>query len=289
MMSSERPSWTRSRLWFLVPCVIVIPIFLGITIAEVPSALTTLAIVSMATALAAALLVVWLVVRTHRSRKEYEQRFEAWATERGAQQERLTIARELHDLTSHGISLITIRAASTADLPGPEGEAERQAAMGEIEQIGRETMAELRRMLTVLRQPGTEPEPRKPADSLESLPSVIRAAEDAGLDIDVDTTLTTTPPPSVQLTIIALVRETLANTMRYAGPTTVQVSLAEVDDRWNITVHDDGPRSEWTAYPGSGHGLTGVSERLALHEGTLELRPENPGFTVRAEIPIGES
>ncbi len=139
---------------------------------------------------------VWAVFRWRADRRVYERRLTEWAASEAVLAERLTIARDLHDIVSHGLGLITVRAASVRHLGKP---AEVGAALTDIEQASRGATAELRRMLTVLREPlhgrdseatgrdgagsteGWEAAPLSPVDDLKALPGIVRSAEKAGV------------------------------------------------------------------------------------------------------------
>jgi signal transduction histidine kinase len=206
-------------------------------------------------------------------------------------QERLRIARDLHDLSSHGIGLITVRASSTGFLEGPDAAAEREQALQDIERVSRQTMTELRRMLALLRAPDDVSAPLRPADTLATLPAILTEAERHGLITRFDGSVPDAADLSqdVQLTACAVVREGLANALRHAGPTTVAVTVVHDEDGLTVGVRDDGPRPGWQAEPGAGHGLTGLRERLATHGGSLIGSSDGAGFHLRARIPVGVS
>ena len=181
METIERPVPERSRAWIVVACLAPLPFVAALILDSGSTVLLVTAIVSGLILVTAAL--VWAVGRSRRQRREFEERLASWAAERAIEQERLRIARDLHDLSSHGLGLITVRAAATGYLDGAEADAERQRAMHDIERIGRSTTTELRRMLTLLRSPGDNPAPLNPADTLAALPDIITEAERGGLII----------------------------------------------------------------------------------------------------------
>ena len=227
----------------------------------------------------------WVLIRARRQRRRYEDRLTAWAAERAAGAERLRIARELHDIVSHGLGLVTVRAATAARLAGPAGETERATALADIERVGRETTAELRRMLDVLRTPGGEPAPLRPLDTLDSLPAIVRAAGGTGLAASLDVREVGEMSSGVQLAVCAIVREGLNNAARHAGPTRVRVGVDRDGDTVVVDIRDDGPRAGWRSRPGAGHGLDGLRERVTALGGSLRAGPAEEGFHLSARLP----
>jgi signal transduction histidine kinase len=288
----ERPTRPAPRAWILVACVAPIPMFPGLLLDANGLFLVASAFVCGLIGMSAA--VVWAVQRSTRQRREYEARLTEWAAERAVTQERLRIARDLHDLSSHGLGIITVCATSTSFLDGPDADRERQQAMRDIERVSRQTMMELRRMLTLLRTPSDTSAPLRPADTLATLPAILADAERHGLIIRFEGWGTDDEgddagvlSQGVQLTACTVVREALANALRHAGPTTVTVSVVRARDSVTVEVRDDGPHPGWRAEPGAGYGLSGLHERLSTHGGTLTAAPDGNGFRVRAMIPAG--
>jgi signal transduction histidine kinase len=225
---------------------------------------------------------VWAVRRSRADRTAYESRLTAWAASEAVLAERLRIARDLHDIVSHGLGLITVRAAATRHLPKP---AEVQAALTDIEDASRHATAELRRMLAVLREPSATTR-RTPVDNLDDLPGIVHGASLAGLQ----TRLTVEPLGPVsqgaQVAVCKTVREALSNTARHAGPTDVRVHVYRDDLHVVVTVTDTGPSGDgWQASPGAGHGLAGLQERVGSLGGTLSAQHVDAGFRITARIP----
>lgn len=282
----ERPSW-GSRAW---------PVAGGVVAALVLALLAlgrdTPYIAAAATVLVAAALGVmtWAVLRTRAERRRHEDRLAAWAAERAVQAERLRIARDLHDLASHGLGLMTVRAA-TANLTGAHDDAERRRALCDIERLGSETTTELRGMLRLLRTGGHAPAPVRPADTLENLPGIVEEARRAGLDVELHRGELGEVPAGIQLAVCATVREALANSVHHAGPTAARIVLARDVDGLTVDVSDEGPAPGWRPRAGTGNGLRGLRERLAVHGGTLDAgptdtAPDGAGFRVFARIPL---
>ncbi|MBQ1027026.1 sensor histidine kinase [Micromonospora sp. C95] len=285
MAPDGRPTW---RPWLSVVAVSVpVALLLCLMTAGTVGPAGTLVLTLITTTAVAALL--WAVIGARQQRRVYEDRLTAWAAERAAAAERLRIARELHDLVSHGLGLVTVRAATAARVTGSAGEAERAAALSDIEQVGRETTAELRRMLDVLRAPGAEPAPLRPPDTLDALPEIVRSTTAAGTAATVEVRKVGEVPPGVQLAVCAIVREGLSNTARHAGPTCVHVTVDRDGDAIVVEVRDTGPSPGWRPRPGAGHGLDGLRERVSMLDGALRAGPAGPGFQLTARLPARRS
>ncbi len=227
---------------------------------------------------------VWALRRTRRQRRTYEDKLTAWAAERSAHTERLRIARDLHDLASHGLGLITVRAAAARSVTGPAGDAERVAALTDIEHAGRQATTELRRLLTVLRSPGDEA-PLRPAETLYDLPRIVDTAHVSGVAAALDVADLGDVSAGTQLTVCAIVREALANTARHAGPTRARVTVRRDNDTIVVTVTDDGPDPSWVPHPGAGTGLAGLRERVSALGGSLRTGRFGHGYQLTARLP----
>ena len=225
---------------------------------------------------------VWAVWRSRVDRAAYEAQLTAWAATEAVLAERLRIAHDLHDIVSHGLGLITVRAAATRYLAKS---AEVASALTDIEEASRRATAELRRMLAVLREP-SESGLRAPVENLDDLPGIVHGASLAGLR----TRLTVEPlgPVSqgVQVTVCKIVREALNNAARHVGPTDVRIQLCRDATSMIVTVADTGPAPDgWQASPGAGHGLAGLRERVGSLGGTLVAERADGGFRITARIP----
>lgn len=290
----DRPVRPAPYAWIAVAVLAPIPIVLGLILDASGLLLLTTVIVAGLIGVTAAL--IWAVQRGRRQGRVYEARLTEWAAERAVTQERLRIARDLHDLSSHGLGIITVRAASTSFVRGPDADSAREQALRDIERVSRQTMTELRRMLTLLRAaPSDETAPLRPADTLATLPGILAEAERDGVVIRFqhresdERGVPDELSQSVQLTVCAVVREALANIIRHAGPTTAEIALTRRGGDLTVEVRDEGPQPGWRAESGAGHGLTGLRERVASHGGALSATPEGRGFRLRATIPVGAS
>ncbi len=279
-VETDRPRW-RSRDWIIAVSVLVVAVLMLVGFGVDSGPGRWIAIV-LDTAVTVSVL-VWALRRTRAQRKRYEDDLTAWATERAAAAERLRIAGDLHDLVSHGLGLITVRAAAARGMTGAGAEAERIDALADIERVGRDTTTELRRMLNVLRTSNSAP--LHPADTLDDLPAIIDAANAAGLTASLDVSNLSAVSPGVQLTVCAVVREAMNNIIRHAGPTRAHVSIRRDGDALLVDIADSGPTTRWRPHPGAGHGIAGLRERVTALGGTLSTRSTVDGFHLTALIP----
>ncbi|MEV6301932.1 histidine kinase [Actinoplanes sp. NPDC051861] len=282
MSALQRPAW-RSRAWPVSGAVLVVllAVLLGIG-ADGPFTVMMPSLVAV-TALTVA---AWAVWRTRRNRQAYEARLTHWAATEATLAERLRIARDLHDIVSHGLGLITVRAAAvrhvTAGDPGARAGEELRDALLDIETASRHATAELRRMLTVLRDTEIS---WLPIEGLAQLPDIARGAEVAGLRVRLEVADMGEVSQGVQLAVCKTVREALHNTARHAGPTDVRVEVHRKGELVTVTVTDTGPAAGWHSTPGAGHGLAGIRERVTGLGGTLAAGPDGHGFRVEAHLP----
>lgn len=276
----DRPTW-RSRAW-LVAAVLLVLVAGLLSFVGVDRPSSAWAAVAVAGAVSVSV-IAWALDRTRRQRRSYEDDLASWAGERARQAERLRIASDLHDLVSHGLGVITVRAAVARIDVGAMGDRERADALSDIERVSRETTTELRRMLAVLRDPDVAP--LRPADTLADLPAIVQDANVAGLVATLGVGEVGEVSPGVQLTVCAVVREALHNAIRHAGPTRARVSVRRDGETVLVEVHDAGPGPSWQPQAGAGHGLDGLRERVAVLGGSLRVEPGEHGFRVAARIP----
>ncbi len=201
--------------------------------------------------------------------------------------ERARIARELHDIVSHAISVVAVQTqAVRRRLPaGLEREADDLRG---VESTAREAMAEMRRLFGVLRADGA-PAALAPQPGLDQLDRLLEQVRSSGLPLEVAVEGEPVPlPPGVDLAAYRIVQEALTNVVRHAGSAPTRVRLDYGDSVLDVTVEDEGPGSRNGA--SSGHGLVGMRERVALYGGTLEAGPASGGgFRVHARLPFREA
>jgi signal transduction histidine kinase len=217
--------------------------------------------------------------RAARLEREREERARAAVAE-----ERARIARELHDVVGHSVSVMTVQASGVRRLLRPEQEREREALMI-VEQTGREALAEMRRLVGVLRRPEEAPA-LAPQPSLQYLDKLLDQVRESGLDVDLKVEGEVEKlPASIDLAAYRLVQEGLTNTLKHAQAHRAEVLVRYGNGEVELVVADDGDGKG--GGDGGGHGLVGLRERIAVAGGQLEAGPRTGGgYEVRARIPM---
>ena len=193
--------------------------------------------------------------------------------------ERLRIAREMHDVVAHSMSLIAVKAA-VGNHVASEQPAEAREALRVIEDTSRETLAELRRMLGVLRD-GTGVPALAPAPTLDDLRALAERAELAGPSVDLAIEGLDELPGGIGQSVYRIVQEALTNVVKHADATTCRIRVTGGEGEVRIEVRDDGRGGVATP----GHGLIGMRERVAVYGGDFSAGPLEPGFRVFARLP----
>jgi signal transduction histidine kinase len=203
--------------------------------------------------------------------------------ELAAAQERARIARELHDVVAHGLSLMVVQAEAAEEVLAASPQA-AVAPLRRIQDTGRQSLGEMRRLLGVLRT--TEGDGVRPQPSLAGLDELAADARSSGLDVDLEMAGNGAELPlGVQLAAFRIAQEALTNVRRHSGAQHVVVRLTVRADELFLEVRDDGRGPVGQRV---GHGLVGMRERAALYGGTLELGPvAGGGFRVAAILPVG--
>jgi signal transduction histidine kinase len=238
--------------------------------------------------------VVWYVGRRVRIRGEYLrllqerashlEREQAAEADKAVIEERTRIARELHDIVAHQVSLMTVQAGAAKTVAAQNPEAALQA-MESIEKAGRQALNELRHLVSVLR-PGNEGDGLEPQPGSHDIPGLVDEVRAAGLEVSLDMNLRKVEfPARVDLAIYRIVQEALTNVIKHAGPqATADVTISSDRDGVAIEVRDNGGGA--TRLPGSGHGIVGMRERAQLLGGSLLASPRpGGGFKVVAYLP----
>ncbi|MEV6985155.1 sensor histidine kinase [Sphaerisporangium sp. NPDC051017] len=246
-------------------------------------------------------LAVWLVGRSVRLRRAYTaelvdraerlERAREADTRAARAEERSRIARELHDVVAHHVSVMTVQAAAARKVLETRPEAARDALVA-IEEMGRTAMREMRGIVGVLRTDGESGE-LAPQPGMADLPVLVDQMREAGLRaqlwIEGEQAVL---PPGIDLAAYRLVQEALTNSLRHAGPAArAWVTVRRERDELLVHVEDDGRGGTGglTRGPGDrpGHGLVGIRERVALYGGVLRIGPrQGGGFEVRARFPL---
>jgi signal transduction histidine kinase len=237
-----------------------------------------------------------LRAEAHRQRADLLARAQEQATRAAAAAERARIARELHDVVSHHVSVMTIQAGAAAEVMDSHPDLAR-GAMAAVESSGREAMGELRQLLGVLTpsaaEGGTGPvaldhdEALAPQPGLAQIPELVESVRAAGQPVRAGVPDGLVLPVAIGLTAYRVVQEALTNALRYAPGAPTSVTVEVEGSELVVDVSNEAPRSPSSGGIGTGAGLVGLAERLRLYGGTLAARPlVGGGFVVHARMPL---
>jgi signal transduction histidine kinase len=222
--------------------------------------------------------------RELRERVEHAERERELRALAAVAEERARIARELHDIVGHSVSVMTVQASAVRRLLRDDQEREREA-LRTVEETGRAALGEMRRLVGVLRRPEEAPT-LVPQPSLEYVEKLVEQTRDAGLPTELR--LEGTPaelPQGIDLTAYRFVQEGLTNALKHANAKQAEVVVRYDNGSVELIVRDDGSGDGKGG--GSGHGLVGIRERVAVYGGELEAGPRpGGGYELRARLPV---
>jgi signal transduction histidine kinase len=242
----------------------------------------------------------WFLGNSVRARRLYTETLEAKNREleqaqhdlarQAVTEERLRIARELHDVVAHSMSVVAVH-AGTGRMVAADDAAAAERALATIEATTRSALGEMRRLLGVLRSSsGDEPAALGPAPGLADLDTLVADVKRSGIDVELRVHGDRPDvPPGVDLSAYRVVQEALTNVIKHAGPARATVDVRYTAAGVTVEVADDGRGAAAPALPG-GHGLVGMRERTAVHGGELDAGPDPAGgFRVLARFPLDEA
>ena len=226
--------------------------------------------------------VAWAFGRNVRARREYAEQIADHRAQKAVSEERLRIAREMHDVVAHSMSVIVMKAAVANHVYDTRPEESREA-LGVIESVGRAALADIHRVLGSLRS--EEEADLAPSPGLDELPQLVENARLADVQVELDRGPIPALPTAVQLSAYRIVQEALTNVIKHTvAPVRCTVRITAEPGELQLAVIDDGRPNGPVGSPG--HGLIGMRERAALHDGTLTAgRQPNGGFAVHARLP----
>ena len=238
----------------------------------------------------------WVLGYSIQTRRHYLAEVEARAdrlerdreedARRAVAAERARIARELHDVVAHNVSVMVISAGAARRVMDTSP-ADAKEALASIEDTGRSALAEMRRMLGMLRgaEEGAAMHPQPSVDQLDALVDLVR---EAGVEVDLEVEGGRRPLASgVDLSVYRIVQEALTNTIKHAGSARATVRLRYGPETVQVEVDDDGRGASALPTGEPGHGLVGMKERVTLFGGQLDVGPRRGGgYRVRATLPI---
>jgi signal transduction histidine kinase len=221
----------------------------------------------------------WLLGWTLRERRAHAARAAAQATTQAVTEERLRIAREIHDIVGHSLTVIAVKSAIGSHVAAQRPD-EAGAALDVIAATSRSALTELRRAVGALR---TEPD-FAPAPTLADLRHLADRAVEAGVAVRLDVRGDCDVPDGVALAAVRIVQESLTNVVKHAGPTSCRIDVVGSPGELRVEVTNDGAPARRPTNDGA--GLTGMRERVAMHAGALTAGPrDNGGFEVLATLP----
>ena len=239
-----------------------------------------------------------LLAETHRTRQAYvavlreraelAERTREQEAQQRAQEERLRIARDLHDVVAHTLTTINVQAATAAELLDRNPEHAR-SALETIEDASRDAIHELRAILGILREPGTDA-PTAPAPGVDDVAELVRKTRDGGLDVEleIDGDRPERITETVSLAAFRIVQESLTNARRHAAGAPVRVRLSYEPGALAVSVQNARGQSA-NGNGSTGVGIAGMAERAAAVGGTLTAAPVHDGFRVAAELPYARA
>ena len=231
----------------------------------------------------------WALGRAVRERRDYTTRMAEQLADQAVTEERLRIARELHDVVAHSMSVITVKAGVAAHVATSRPE-EVVDALRVIERTGRDALGEMRHILDVLRS-DARPAELTPSPGLDRLDELVERAGMAGVQVDVDVRGAGHLPHGVELSVYRIVQEAVTNVVKHAAPARCRVRVSGTASGVRIDVTDDGPGVRVLPdQEASGHGLIGMRERVATYGGAFSAGPRDEGgYAVHAELPYAGS
>jgi len=273
--------WTTGRM-FAIGIVLLIAF-------DLASAAGPKGNLSQSTFFTVAALIVMLLIRRvlgdRERRAQLAERERDVAAREAVVGERARIARELHDAIAHNVSMMVLQAgAERRTLDGRQGST--RAVLQTIEQTGRGALTEMRRLVGMLREDGDDE--LSPQPGLDDLPQLATQVREAGLPVELTIEGDKRPlPVGIELSAYRIVQEALTNALKHAGDATALVHVRYGDDMLELEIIDDGPGSALPITTGSGHGLTGMRERVALYGGRIDTgHKASGGFRVRVLLPV---
>jgi signal transduction histidine kinase len=257
-----------------------------LSVVTAPSALAIALGASRLAVATTAVTAAWIVAFSVRQQRAYV----AAQRQQADRQERLRIARELHDVVAHSLSLIAVQ-AGVGSYVAAEQPQEAARALASIEAASRGALDEMRRLLGLLRA-GDDAEPDlAPAHGLADLSHLIKGASEAGLPVELEVRGTRgSIAPGVDLAAYRIVQEALTNVIKHAARASTLVVVTYARDTVSIEVVNDGSAIVHAVTASAGHGITGMAERAALYAGEFSAGPRpDGGFRVAARLALGRA
>jgi signal transduction histidine kinase len=271
--------WTTTRLFVIGAAVLALPTFIDVAVRGEPKGGASFTVITLIV-----MLLVRRVVGDRERRAQIAERERDLVAREAVVEERARIARELHDVIAHHVSMIVVQAgAERRVLDGDSGST--REVLETIEEIGRGALTEMRRLLGMLR--GDANESLTPQPGLSDVPMLVEQLREAGLPVGLQVEGERRElPVGIELSAYRIVQEALTNALKHAGEATASVNIRYGSDSLELEIADDG-RAGSSDASSSGHGLVGMRERVALYGGRFDAsRNPTGGFVVRVLLPI---
>jgi signal transduction histidine kinase len=240
-----------------------------------------------------------LLGEAERNRREYIASVEQRATDaeqnretealRRVDEERIRIARDVHDIVAHSLSIVTVQAGAAAALLDANDPSRARESIENVRSTGKQALTELRSMLDVLRT-GESDAPLEPTADISNLDALVTTVRDAGIAVAVDIAGDLeTVPAFAAVSAYRIVQEALTNVVRHSGATAATVGVAVTPEKLTLAVTDNGSGSEVDSASTPGHGIRGMRERVEALGGSFSAQSEQDGFVVCVAIPLTRS
>jgi signal transduction histidine kinase len=230
------------------------------------------------------MLIVRQVIGTHNRRAEMAERERDLAAREAVVEERARIARELHDVIAHNVSMMVVQAGAERRVLDRDADGSTREVLETVEQIGRSALTEMRRLVGMLRTDGSDS--LSPQPGLDDVPALVTQVTEAGLPVELHVEGERRAlPAGIELSAYRIVQEALTNALKHAGNAHAEVHVRYGPESLELEIVDDGVGAVGPA-PG-GHGLVGMRERVALYGGRLDAgRRPSGGFAVSVKLPV---
>jgi signal transduction histidine kinase len=230
------------------------------------------------------MLIVRQVIGTHNRRAEMAERERDLAAREAVVEERARIARELHDVIAHNVSMMVVQAGAERRVLEREEDSSTREVLATVEQIGRSALTEMRRLVGMLRTDGVDS--LAPQPGLDDVPALVTQVCEAGLPVELHVEGERRElPAGIELSAYRIVQEALTNALKHAGNAHAEVRIRYGPESLELEIVDDGPGA--AAPAAGGHGLVGMRERVALYGGRLDAgRRAGGGFEVSVKLPV---
>jgi signal transduction histidine kinase len=271
--------WTTPRLFAIGAALLALPPLVAVAVRGEPKGAVSFTVITLVV-----MLLVRRVVGDRERRAQIAERERDLVAREAVVEERARIARELHDVIAHHVSMIVLQAGAERRVLDAAN-ASTHEVLETVERTGRSALTEMRRLLGMLR--GDAHEPLMPQPGLRDVPILVTQLREAGLPVELNVEGERQElPTGIELSAYRIVQEALTNALKHAGEARASVNIRYGSDSLELEIADDGAGAS-APVPSGGHGLLGMRERVALYGGRLDAgRRPSGGFVVRVLLPI---